>query len=78
MAMYNTRRYNEQSYNYIQLNESLTLSDATLKDVTKSVSDIVFTSDNLTKQITDKILSETIKLGEWTSLTSKPSNTWSD
>lgn len=78
MAMYNTRRYNEQSYNYIQLNETLNLSDSTLKDTTMLVSDIVFLTDNLTKQVTDKVMSEQIKLGHWININSKPSNTWSD
>jgi len=78
MAMYNTSRYNEQTYNYMQLNESLTLSDAALKDSTKQVSDIVFTVDNLTKQVTDKVLSEQVKLGHWISIDEKRSSTWSD
>jgi len=62
----------------MQLNESLTLSDAALKDSTKQVSDIVFTVDNLTKQVTDKVLSEQVKLGHWISIDEKRSSTWSD
>lgn len=78
MAQYNTSRYNEQAFNYIQLNEIITASDTAAKDSTKQVSDIVFTTDNLTKQVTDKILSEHIEIAHWTSVTAKPSNTWSD
>lgn len=65
---YNEARYNEQSYQYFSLAEVVTLSDGTVvKDFTKALQDTTFLSDLLTKQVTEKILSETVILTDWES-----------
>ena len=64
---YNSAQYNEQSYQYFQLSEIISLSDTLAKTPMKTLNDSVFPTDLLTKQFSNKALGETIHLDDWQS-----------
>jgi hypothetical protein len=75
---YNTSQYNEQQYQYQILSEVITILESLIMDSTKPLTDTVFTSDTLTKQVTNKGLFDSIRLAEWMSKNRTNSNNWSD
>jgi hypothetical protein len=78
MALYNGLRYNESQYQFVLIPESVTLSDAKGIDSTKPLSDTAFLNDNLTKQVTNKGLSDSMRLADWMSKTRKDETEWVD
>lgn len=65
MALYNEIRYNEGQYQYILLNDVASLSDSRAIDINKTLSDSAFLNDNLTKQITNKGLFDSVRTADW-------------
>lgn len=76
--MYNNHRYNESQYQYILLADNVTVSDTTVKEHTKALSEFVFLLDSLTKQVTNKGLSDSVQLIDWLSKNRDNETTWSD
>lgn len=65
---YNEAQYNEQQYQYFTLAEVITLVDnAITTSSIKTLQDTMFLSDLLTKQVTQKILAESLTLTDWES-----------
>jgi hypothetical protein len=59
--------------------ETMTLSDVRTLVLSRSLNEFVLLVDDLTKQITDKRLTEGFRLQDWISLNKRPAaNPWSD
>jgi hypothetical protein len=79
MALYNRIRFNESQFDGFHISDSFTMSDAITKSVEKTVSDISVVSDGLTKQITSKVLTDTLRINEWVSKERNPAQeNWTD
>jgi hypothetical protein len=75
---YNTSKYNEQQYQYELLSEQVTLSDNFYTLISKTLNDSAFLNDYLTKQVTNKGLSDSVRVSEWFLKDRNNSSNWSD
>lgn len=77
---YNEQMYNTSVYNCGDPFEFVTVLDATLiKDISLVLSDFVIIDEFLSKQITAKVIAETVRLADWLSKKQNPqSNDWGD
>ena len=73
---YNTRRYNTDIFSVV-LSESISNIDSDVEDIVLGQLDFVFMSEFFRMDVTNKGLSDTIRLGDWLSVRQSPqSNDW--
>lgn len=77
---YNSFQYNAGSYNCQIPHDLVTLLDATvLKTIGINLTDFIIIDENLTKQITAKVLTDTARLADWLTAKQNPQTIeWGD
>ena len=65
--LYNEARYNEQPYQFFILSEIISMADTITRSTTKQLNESIFLSDLLTRQITQKLLTENLRFLDWIS-----------
>ena len=79
---YNGFRYNEGRYNVQDLilyfTEAIAAADARMQTLSRPLVDAMILVDSLTKSITNKLLTDVIKLKDWLSIKKDPADPWVD
>lgn len=79
MALYNTFTYNEEQFNAFSLNDLVTLAETLTVSLSIVLSDAVFANEFLSRQITNKGLSDTVQTAEWINPKRAPAQSdWTD
>lgn len=75
---YNTKRYNADG-NELNFSESVGSADTLTEVDYKLLTELLVMNDDLTNQVTDKVLSDTLRLSDWLSIRRNPlNNQWFD